>query len=80
MVEGSDTFETVFVSRSGKTVPCEVLEHSIEYVGVRVILSVARDITDPDQNLPVRDSYFVGLLSVGLSCMAHQAAHSTISL
>ena len=46
MTEGSDSFERVFVNKSGKAVPCEVLEDTIEYAGQRVILSVARDITE----------------------------------
>ena len=46
ITEGTDTFETQFVSKSGKVVFCEVLEHTIEYAGQRVILSVARDITE----------------------------------
>ena len=45
MQDGMDAFETVFVSKAGETIPCEVLEHAIEYEGEPAILSAARDIS-----------------------------------
>ena len=46
VVDGSSAFETVFVSKSGRRIPCEILEHVCEYRGGKAVLSVARDITD----------------------------------
>jgi diguanylate cyclase (GGDEF)-like protein/PAS domain S-box-containing protein len=43
---GSCTFETIYVSRSGRTIVAEVNESPIELEGKSVILSVARDITE----------------------------------
>ncbi|MCK4353315.1 PAS domain S-box protein [candidate division WOR-3 bacterium] len=42
-------FETVFLSKTGKPIPCEVLETITAYKGVPTILSVARDITERKQ-------------------------------
>ena len=44
--KGSSAFETVFVHKSGRAIPCDVFEQPIEYGGQAAILSVARDITE----------------------------------
>jgi diguanylate cyclase (GGDEF)-like protein/PAS domain S-box-containing protein len=43
---GSCTFETTYISRTGRTIVAEVNESPIELEGKSVILSVARDITE----------------------------------
>lgn len=46
MTKGSSAFETVFVHKSGRAIPCDVFEQPVEYGGQSAILSVARDITE----------------------------------
>jgi len=39
-------FETEYVARDGRRIPCEIIERAVEYHGQKAIQSVARDITE----------------------------------
>ena len=47
--EGTLTFESVHVAKSGERIPVEIASSSIQYFGKDAILSVARDITERKQ-------------------------------
>lgn len=48
-MEGTQTFESAHLTKSGERIPVEIASTQIEYFGKDAILSVARDITDRKQ-------------------------------
>ncbi|MCX7822069.1 MAG: PAS domain S-box protein [Syntrophobacterales bacterium] len=46
IAEGTDVFETAYVSKSGKSIPLEVSARLFSYRGQRYMISIARDLTE----------------------------------
>ncbi|MCK4282965.1 MAG: response regulator [Candidatus Brocadiae bacterium] len=75
---GSCTFETTYVSRSGRLIEAEVNGHPIEFGGQNAVLSVTRDITErketerqrqrlADQMLHVQKLESLGVMAGGIA-------------
>jgi len=81
LADGTARFETMYLTRDGRLVPCEVMERSVDYYGRTAIQSVARDTTERKQTekeLARRAAQLQAVRDVGLKLTAELDLNSVL--